>query len=459
MKLRTRITLLVVAAVAVAVAAAAAASFVSAERELRGEVDTFLAARATEAVQISSSLGGRFDTGVRFGRLAPLVAPDAIIQYLTPDGGYVVAIEDAPRLPVDGRDLGVAARSGEALYRTEVVGGESYRMLTAPLPDGGAIQVGRSLEETEAVLAGLRLRLTVVGLLGVALAAALGWIVTTSAMAPVAQLTEAAEHVAETQDLEAPIAVNRNDEVGRLAKSFNTMLSALRRSQEQQHRLVMDASHELRTPLTSLRTNIDYLAKAVDIPPGERGELLDDVRFELEELSSMVAELVDLATDAETSLDPDVTFDLGATVTNVVDRARRRLERPIHVSADEGLVIGQPAMIERAVSNLIGNAHKWSPNAAPIEVSVAAGRVSVRDHGPGIDRTIRPYVFERFFRADEARSMPGSGLGLAIVRKVAISHGGRVFVEEAPDGGAIVGFEVPLVTASDRAVSTPHADS
>ena len=232
MKLRTRITLLVVAAVAIAVTGVAAASFVSAERELRGEVDTFLAARATEASQDGAALGGRFENSLRLGRLSPLIAPDAILQYLTPDGHYVVAIEDVPQLPVAARDLELAASRGDALYRTETVEGESYRMLTASVPQGGAIQVGRSLAETEAVLDGLRFRLTIVGLLGVALAAAIGWIVTSGAMAPIAELTEAAEHVAETQDLQAPIAVNRQDEVGRLATSFNTMLSALRRSQE-----------------------------------------------------------------------------------------------------------------------------------------------------------------------------------------------------------------------------------
>ena len=207
----------------------------------------------------------------------------------------------------------------------------------------------------------------------------------------------------------------------------------------------MDASHELRTPLTSLRTNIDYLVKAGDIPTHERGELLDDVRFELEGLSSMVAELVDLATDSETSVEPDVGFDLSDAVHSVVERSRRRLDRAIDLTTDESIIVGKPSMIERAVSNLIGNAHKWSPDGAPIEVEVTGGRVTVRDRGPGIDPAIRPYVFERFFRSDEARSMPGSGLGLAIVRKVVTNHGGHVFVEDAPGGGAAVGFELPIM--------------
>ena len=316
-------------------------------------------------------------------------------------------------------------------------------MITAPYGDRYAIQIARDLTETDAIVNGLRLRLLGIGGLGVLLAALMGWLVAGRALKPVGDLTATAEHVATTQDFDAPIEVERNDEIGRLASSFNTMLRALGASRQQQQQLVADASHELRTPLTSLRTNIEVLTKSDDMDGTEKQELLADVTFELGELTELVSELVELATDARVAEEAVSEVDLSDLVEQVAERARRRTGRTIVVDAADGVIQGRPSMLERAISNLVDNAHKWSPPDAAIRVSVGEGKVEVVDQGPGIDEADRVFVFDRFYRAPEARAMPGSGLGLAIVKQVVDLHAGRVWAEPASGGGARVGFEIP----------------
>jgi two-component system sensor histidine kinase MprB len=251
----------------------------------------------------------------------------------------------------------------------------------------------------------------------------------------VRRLTETAERVSETGDLSERIEVEGRDELSRLAGSFNAMLAALEDSNRAQRQLVADASHELRTPLTSLRTNIEVLASDRALPAEERGRLLSDVVEQLGEMTTLIAELIELARAEEQTLQAeDVRLDLLAA--DAVERARRN--RPgvaFTTRFDETVVRGVPGTIERAISNLLDNAAKWSPPGAEVEVEVREDRVTVRDHGPGIADEDLPYVFDRFYRARSARGMPGSGLGLAIVRQVAEAHGGGVVAERAEGGG------------------------
>ena len=221
------------------------------------------------------------------------------------------------------------------------------------------------------------------------------------------------------------------------------MLDALRTSRAQQRRLVEDASHELRTPLTSLRTNIEVLRRADAHPEAEIDEILSDVDSELRELSDLVTELVELATDADRSDEPLQEVGLGSLVEGVAERARRRTGRAIDVTTDSNRISAWPSMIERAVSNLIDNAHKWSPDGEAVTVSVVGTRVTVLDNGPGIPDSDLPRIFDRFYRSDEARSKPGSGLGLAIVAQLVQAHDGEVFAANRPGGGAEVGFQLP----------------
>lgn len=444
MNLRARLALFVAAAVAVAVAAVASAAYVSARREARGEIDAFLEQRASliRAIPTSRFPDSRMTMARRIGGVE-LFRLDSVVQAVDTGGAVVAYFEGEPVLPVESVDQAVAVRGDHYAMRDVWVDDVHYRMITAPLAPQYAVQIARDVTETDAILGGLGLRLVGVGGLGVALAALMGWLVASRAVKPVEELTATAEHVASTQDLDAPIRVDRDDEVGRLAGSFNTMLRALGASRRQQQQLVADASHELRTPLTSLRTNIEVLARSADLDPDERRDLLADVTFELEELTDLVSELVELATDTRGAGEAVTEVDLVKMVEQVAERTRRRTGRDVIVDGRPGLVEGRPAMLERAIGNLVDNAHKWSPPGTPIEVRVADGRVTVRDHGSGIDPADQDHVFDRFYRAASARSLPGSGLGLAIVKQVVDAHGGRVWVEEAPGGGAVVGLEIP----------------
>ena len=238
--------------------------------------------------------------------------------------------------------------------------------------------------------------------------------------------------------------VDGSGEVSDLGRSFSSMMNALSTSLEQQQRLVSDASHELRTPLTALRTNIESLELFDAIPETERREMIRDIRLEVEELSTLTAELVDLATDQMQSAEQIGTVDLLALTRDVAQRARRRSGRTIDVSDGGGNSIdGFSNQLLRAVSNLVDNAIKYSPAGSSIEISVDGGSVRVRDHGPGIAEKDLPHIFERFYRSIDARSAPGSGLGLAIVADAVNRHQGTVFAANAPDGGAIVGFDLP----------------
>jgi two-component system, OmpR family, sensor histidine kinase MprB len=278
---------------------------------------------------------------------------------------------------------------------------------------------------------------------GSVLAAGLARIVSSAALTPVRDLTEAAEKVATTKDLAHRISRERSDELGRLASSFNAMLEALDASLKAQRQLIADASHELRTPLTSLRTNIEVLAKAGSLSGVEKEKLLQDVVGQLDELTVLMADLIDLARGDEPDLESeDVRLDL--LTVDAVERARRHWPNVRFVTdLRECIVRAIPSRIEKAIMNLLDNAAKWSPPDGEVHVQVAGGEVRIRDHGPGISESDLPQVFDRFYRADEARGMAGSGLGLAIVRQVASSHGGSVTARNAEDGGAVMTLALP----------------
>jgi two-component system, OmpR family, sensor histidine kinase MprB len=273
---------------------------------------------------------------------------------------------------------------------------------------------------------------------GIAIACGLGLAVSQAALAPVRRLRQATETVTETGDLSERIEVHGEDELSRLAASFNKMLAALEESARSQRQLVSDASHELRTPLTSLRTNIEVLARDRKMPAEEREKLLNDVVAQLSEMTALVTELVELARGESQPVEAeDVRLDL--LVGEVVERAQRDFpEVEFITDLQPSELHGVPSTIARAVSNLLDNAAKWSPPGGRVEVAVHEGQVVVRDHGPGIDEDDLPYVFDRFYRAPAARKLPGSGLGLAIVKQVAEAHGGGVGAEQPEGGGTLM---------------------
>ena len=429
MSFRARLALVAASAVALAVVAASFAVYFIVKNQLREPVDASLKDTARQIQHSRNDDARRLIYHLR----ADLGGAPGFPQGVLPSGQRVPSAPDATPLPINERDREVARGESQTFLRDTTAHGTHVRMITFQV-QGGAVQVVRPLTEVDHTLGQIQNWLILIGGGGIAIAAALGLLVSRAALAPVRQLTSATETVTETGDLTQRIDATGRDELARLAASFNAMLAALEESTRAQRQLVADASHELRTPLTSLRTNIEVLASERQLPPGERERLLHDVIEQLGEMTTLIAELIDLARGAQHTAEPeDVRLDLVAA--DAVERARRN--RPsVEFVADlqESVVHGVPSTIERAVANLLDNAAKWSPEGGDVEIAVHDGTVTVRDHGPGIDEEDLPYVFDRFYRASSARGLPGSGLGLAIVRQVAEAHGGTV-VAERPDGG------------------------
>ena len=387
---------------------------------------------------------------IRQSDLCPLalLQPVDAAQLIYPDGTVESCFTDSPLLPSDAKDLAIATSGDGDLdnvhLHTVSVDGTNYRVITVAWFNNGALQSARDLHVVEDVLSGMRIRLLLAGIFATLGAWVLGWLIAGRIAKPIRKLSAVASEVATSRDLSITVPINGTGEVSDLGRSFSSMMHALSTSLDQQQRLVSDASHELRTPLTALRTNIESLELFDAIPEAERREMIRDIRLEVEELSTLTAELVDLATDQVQSAEQIGTVDLLALTRDVAQRARRRSGRTIDVSDGGGNSIdGFSNQLLRAISNLVDNAIKYSPAGSSIEISVDGGSVRVRDHGPGISDKDLPHIFERFYRSIDARTAPGSGLGLAIVADAVTRHKGTVFAANAPDGGAIVGFDLP----------------
>ena len=448
MSLRTRLTIGVAALVSIVVVLTGGFMFRTAKSELRGEVDSFLEVRAELVSTAVSTLNVDRKNFLAFNFPDFLSQPYAVTQLL--DGSGKIKFSWPVELPINEADFEWATRERsrmqlrQRLYDSDVEG-IHYRILSREVPPVGLIQIGRDLSEVDAVLGEMKNRIILFGAGGILVASLVAWVFVSRFTRPVVRLTKAAEKVAKTQDLVAFIEVGEGDsEVNRLAESFNIMLEALATSREQQQRLIEDASHELRTPLTSLRTNIEVLLRSSSIDPAEQSSILADAKVEAEQLGVLVTELVELATSVSRQEESFIESDLGEVADEVVDRFRRRTERDLTLTvAGENIREIRIFGIQRAISNLIENAIKFSPEEMPIDISVKDGRVAVRDHGTGIPEADKARMFDRFFRSTTTRSMPGSGLGLSIVSEVIRIHGGEVFVEDPPNGqGTIVGFEI-----------------
>jgi len=464
MNFRRRITILSAAAVAVAVLLASALTYLLVGHELRGQIDTQLRQRARGVHYIETRLAHhtvrqyllRGTLGLNpFGALSP--RPDQVrgYQQLVSSSGSVLVRSGSPRvtLPVSGRTRALASRGGPPFFSNAYAGGIHLRIFAEAVRPGLAAQFAQPLTEVDSALSRLRLILALLAVGGIALAALLGRLVAGAVVLPVGRLTRAAEHVARTRDLSGRIEEDgRADEIGRLASSFNAMLDALEHSMtaldasvHAQRQLVADASHELRTPVTSLRTNIEILQQAHDIDAGEREQLFAEVVEQIEELTALVNDLIDLARGEQPPVQSeteDVRLDV--LVAEAIERARRHSPaRDLRARLEPTLLAGVPSRLGRAVNNLIDNAVKYSPPGAPVEIELVAGELVVRDHGPGIAAVDLAHVFDRFYRGAEARRRPGSGLGLAIVRQVVEQHGGSIAVRTPPGGGTAMHVLLP----------------
>ena len=450
MSLRKRLSIATALVVFLTVAALAVAAYAIAGHELRSQVDDTLATRADAIVrQIDRELQRPQFSDRQRAPLGPtLLQPefDAITQVIGIDG-TILAVLGPAELPVSDKVLQMAASAlpGQRSYSTATVAGDSYRIYTLTLATGGALQLGRDITDIEDARNGLRTWLIVLGIAGIALAAGVGWLIAWRTTRPIEQLAASARTIADTQNTSDPIDVKADGEVGNLVSSFNTMLEALGRSVAQQKQLVQDASHELRTPLTSLRANAELLARD-DLPAGTRDEIIADIRAEIDELTSLSAELSALATDQRDTEEPS-EIHVDDAVREIVERAQRRSNRTValHV-VDPGRAMVRPMQFERAVSNLVDNALKFSPADTRVDVFVKGTRIEVHDSGPGIAPEDRAFVFDRFYRAAATRSLPGSGLGLAIVKQFADIHDARTLVGASGTGGAMVGLELVPAT-------------
>jgi two-component system, OmpR family, sensor histidine kinase MprB len=437
MSFRARIAIVAAIAVALTVVAASVIVFFVVRSQLRAPIDSALESRASRIQHSPDLTPQEFQSlnGQRLIFLGPEFGESGAVQAVTESG----AVYGYPgyKLPVDADTLAVARGESAPFYQDSHVGGVHVRVLTFQYPGSPAlaIQIIRPLTEVDQSLRRIGLFLLLIAGGGIAVAAALGFIVARAALAPVKRLTDTAESVTATGDLSQRIEVDGKGELARLAASFNSMLAALEESARAQRQLVADASHELRTPLTSLRTNIEVLASDHALPAEDRSKLLSDVVEQLSEMTTLIAELIELARAEQQASEPeDVRLDLVAA--QALERVRRNRPEVVFASdLQESVVHGVSSTIERAIGNLLDNAAKWSPAGGKVHLEVREGEVVVRDYGPGIDDEDLPFIFDRFYRARSARGLPGSGLGLAIVKQVADSHGGEVVAERAEGGG------------------------
>ncbi len=455
MSLRRRVSFVAAAAVAIAIFLAAGVCYWVVRDQLLGQVDGALHDQA-ELVLAS----GNFGLGSPFPGLPANAGGRAPYSQVVGINGSVLENDGGLNLPITQTIRGVAASPSASVLQSTYVGNSHLRLYTFHdvAADGAvpvAVELARPLGPSDHILSKLRLVLLFLCAGGIALAFMLGRLAARRVLAPLAEVTQAAEIIGKTDDLSRRIGVHADDEVGQLATRFNAMLERLEGSRAEldesvraQRQLVADASHELRTPVTSLRTNIEVLLVGADLDDEERKRLLTDVVEQSEELSSLVGDLIDLARG---DLPADAAEDtrLDRIVSESVSRSRRNSPNiTFNARLEPVIVDGIPERLGRAVNNLLDNAARHSPPGGTVEVQVDHRGVAVRDHGEGIPEQDLPHVFDRFFRGANTRGKQGSGLGLAIVRQVAEQHGGSVSAANAPDGGAIFTLSLPTTTAA-----------
>jgi two-component system sensor histidine kinase MprB len=441
--LASRVTLLTTMAVGFAVTAVAVAAYATVRTQTMSALDNSLRDRATAVAQMPDLAQL---TNMKIPSEFMGAAQVQIISLDTSTSPPLATIAGSPSSSFVGTpEIDVANGVSQQSARTDVVDGNRYRVVAVHVDHDQALILAESLNPTDQLLSRLGLVMLLFGIVGVIVAGFAGWAVARSGLRPVRRLTRAVEDIARTERLD-PIPIEGNDEVARLSYAFNAMLTALSASQHRQRQLVADAGHELRTPLTSLRTNLDLLVQAdkgAGLSVESRNELLDDVRAQISEMTTLIGDLVELARDEPitTQVEP---VELAAVVGQAVTRVRRRAATvSFDVQLQPWWVTGDSSALERAVTNLLDNAVKWSPDGGIVTVHLGEGTLLVGDQGKGISSADMPHVFDRFYRSAESRGMSGSGLGLSIVRAVAERHGGIVRAGTGPRGGAGFWFSVP----------------
>ncbi|MFI7410399.1 sensor histidine kinase [Streptomyces sp. NPDC049627] len=476
--IRSRLALLVAAAVAFAVAAVSVTCWFIVQGKLYDQVDADLKRLASEpqpysqVVRLLQACPQTVPTDQTGNSERELRTQPNYLQLVKADGTPCVSANSAGTVKVTGADEEVVKNANPGTpFDTKTLdgvkrngtdtNGNAVRVLTVPLivegpagppqlyPDT-ALLIAIPLKNTHSTLNDLALILLLVSGVGVIGAGAAGLAVARAGLRPVDKLTDAVEHVARTEDLNIriPVEDDSEDEVARLSRSFNSMTSALASSRELQQQLIADAGHELRTPLTSLRTNIELLTRSEEtgrpIPEADRKALLASVKAQVTELASLIGDLQELSRSEGQRGERVQVISLEETVEAALRRARLRgPELTINADLQPWYVRAEPAALERAVVNVLDNAVKFSPEGGTIEVRLADGVLTVRDHGPGIPADELPHVFDRFWRSPSARALPGSGLGLSIVARTVAQAGGEVTLARAEGGGTVATVRLP----------------
>jgi two-component system, OmpR family, sensor histidine kinase MprB len=442
--LQRRVAYLTTVAVALAVAVTSAAGYLTLRISLYNALDADMVQNATSlaAVPVAQdirTLGGLTERALRAGNIS--------VAAIRSDGAIYNVPDERDHLVLGAEELAIARlQSGYSARSGVTTGGQEYRIVAVPITDLGnyALVLGRPLQQTDDILSSLWLVLIIFGVAGVIIAAVAGAYVARSSLRPVRELSAAVEHVTVTKEL-TPITINATGDIAVLAESFNQMLRSLASSQERQAQLIADAGHELRTPLTSLRTNIELLAADASsgmLKQQDRIDILADVKAQLVEFTDLIGDLVQLARD-ETAATPEA-LDFRNVVNAALDRVRLRAHG-LHfdVELNPFYVVGDSDSLERAITNLLDNAVKWSPPGGVIRVQLEGDRLRVADQGPGISEADLPFIFDRFYRGDSARQTPGTGLGLSIVAQTISRHGGWIKPGRSAQGGAEFTIQLP----------------
>jgi len=458
--LQRRVAYLTTIAVALAVALTSVAGYVTLRISLYRALDAEMVQTATSlavvpVAQDIRTLGGLTERALRAGNVS--------VAAIRTDGETFYVPDERDHLVLGAKELAVARlQSGYSARNGVTSGGDAYRIVAVPITDLGnyALVLGRPLQPTNDILSSLWLVLIIFGVAGVIIAAVVGAYVARSSLRPVRELSAAVEYVSVTKEL-TPITINAPaGDIAVLAESFNQMLQSLASSRERQARLIADAGHELRTPLTSLRTNIELLAADAEsgmLKQKDRIAILADVKAQLVEFTELIGDLVQLARD-ETASTPEA-LDFRNVVNAALDRVRRRAHGLIFdVELNPFYVVGDSDTLERAITNLLDNAVKWSPPNGTIRVQLEGDRLRVADQGPGIAEADMPFIFDRFYRGDTARQTSGTGLGLSIVAQTVAQHGGWVTAGRSAQGGAEFTIQLPGA-ASLEALTQPTPDT
>lgn len=454
--LQGRIALLTGASVALSVLFVGGAGFLVARLSLVDQLDRDL---IRTAQQVADGLSADINTLDSFTP-ETLGSSGALLSVVTARGGVQGPSSQQVELPLTAEQVAIARlQSDTAVQTLTASNGVEYRVVSVPFSSvtersvsNNAVVYGRPTEGLQSTLGSMWSVMLVAGLLGVVTTTLAALWTAQAVLAPVRRLSQAVKNVTQTDQLN-PIRIYGRDDLGELTQSFNTMLKSLQQSREQQRQLIADAGHELRTPLTSMRTNVELLVadeRSGMLPPGARSDILGDVAAQLGEFTALVGDLVSLTRDDHLQR-PHEPVDLADVVHASVQRAQRRGPGLVFdVETDRSQIMGDPSTLERAITNLLDNAVKFSPPGSTVRVRLEKGVITVIDSGPGIAEEDLPHIFDRFYRSDRARNTPGTGLGLSIVAHTVDAHHGTVRASNHLDGGAQFTMRLPLVDTDDR---------